>query len=45
MFSNDWTFENIDEAGNWFDGCAISENDRMKIGRSNARRLFKLGND
>jgi 2,3-dihydroxybenzoate decarboxylase len=45
MFSTDWPFENIDHAANWFDACAISENDRLKIGRTNARRLFKLGND
>jgi predicted TIM-barrel fold metal-dependent hydrolase len=45
MFSTDWPFENIDHAANWFDTCPISENDRLKIGRTNARRLFKLGND
>jgi predicted TIM-barrel fold metal-dependent hydrolase len=45
MFSTDWPFENIDHAARWFDACPISENDRMKIGRTNARRLFKLGND
>jgi predicted TIM-barrel fold metal-dependent hydrolase len=27
----------------WFDACPISENDRLKIGRGNAMRLFKLG--
>jgi predicted TIM-barrel fold metal-dependent hydrolase len=45
MFSTDWPFENIDHAADWFDACPISENDRQKIGRTNARRLFKLGND
>jgi gamma-resorcylate decarboxylase len=45
MFSTDWPFENIDHAANWFDNCAISENDRAKIGRGNARRLFKLANE
>jgi 2,3-dihydroxybenzoate decarboxylase len=45
MFSTDWPFENIDHAANWFDSCPISENDRLKIGRGNARRLFKLGNE
>ncbi len=45
MFSTDWPFENIDHAARWFDACPISENDRTKIGRTNARRLFKLGND
>ncbi len=43
MFSADWPFENIDHAARWFDSCPISENDRMKIGRTNAMRLFKLG--
>ncbi len=42
MFSTDWPFENIDHAAVWFDGCPISENDRLKIGRTNAIRLFKL---
>ena len=45
MFSTDWPFENIDHAANWFDTCPISENDRLKIGRTNALRLFKLGNE
>ena len=45
MFSTDWPFENIDHAAIWFDACPISENDRIKIGRTNARRLFKLGNE
>ena len=44
MFSTDWPFENIDHAAVWFDACPISENDRVKIGRENARRLFRLGN-
>ncbi len=43
MFSTDWPFENIDHAAIWFDKASISENDRAKIGRSNAMRLFKLG--
>ena len=42
LFSTDWPFENIDHAANWFDGAAISEADRQKIGRLNAARLFKL---
>ena len=44
MFSADWPFENIDHAARWFDACPISEPDRVKIGRDNARRLFKLSN-
>jgi gamma-resorcylate decarboxylase len=42
MFSVDWPFENVDHAANWFDSCPISENDRLKIGRTNAMRLFRL---
>jgi 2,3-dihydroxybenzoate decarboxylase len=42
MFSTDWPFENVDHAAVWFDGCAISEADRLKIGRTNAQRLFRL---
>ena len=42
MFSTDWPFENVDHAAIWFDACAISEADRLKIGRDNAVRLFKL---
>jgi predicted TIM-barrel fold metal-dependent hydrolase len=42
LFSTDWPFENIDHATNWFDHASISENDRVKIGRTNAAKLFKL---
>jgi predicted TIM-barrel fold metal-dependent hydrolase len=42
LFSTDWPFENIDHAADWFDAASISEADREKIGRLNARRLFKL---
>ncbi|CAN5482070.1 gamma-resorcylate decarboxylase [soil metagenome] len=43
LFSTDWPFENIDHAANWFDAATISEADRIKIGRTNAVSLFKLG--
>ncbi|HUF80781.1 MAG TPA: amidohydrolase family protein [Burkholderiales bacterium] len=42
LFSTDWPFENIDHAAVWFDACTISEEDRLKIGRTNALKLFKL---
>jgi gamma-resorcylate decarboxylase len=42
LFSTDWPFENIDHAADWFDSAAISEPDRLKIGRKNALELFKL---
>jgi 2,3-dihydroxybenzoate decarboxylase len=42
MYSVDYPFENHAEASQWFDHCEISESDRKKIGRENARRLFGL---
>lgn len=43
LFSTDWPFENVDHAATWFDAASISEADRIKIGRTNAVNLFKLG--
>jgi 2,3-dihydroxybenzoate decarboxylase len=42
LFSADWPFENIDHAALWFDAATISERDREKIGRLNAKALFKI---
>jgi gamma-resorcylate decarboxylase len=42
LFSVDWPFENVDHAADWFDSASISETDRLKIGRDNAARLFRL---
>lgn len=42
LFSVDWPFESIASAAQWFDSAAISEADRLKIGRTNAQALFKL---
>lgn len=42
LFSTDWPFENIDHASVWFDDASIAEADRVKIGRLNALKLFKL---
>jgi gamma-resorcylate decarboxylase len=42
LFSADYPFENIADAANWFDKCAISDADREKIGHRNAARLFGL---
>lgn len=42
LFSTDWPFENVDHAAIWFDSASISEPDRLKIGRTNAIRLFGL---
>jgi predicted TIM-barrel fold metal-dependent hydrolase len=45
LFSADWPFENVDHAAQWFDSATISPADRKKIGRDNALRLFKLGDN
>jgi 2,3-dihydroxybenzoate decarboxylase len=42
MFSVDYPFEDFGEAADWFDRAEIGEADRLKIGRSNAVKLFKL---
>ncbi|MFG1705336.1 amidohydrolase family protein [Nonomuraea sp. M3C6] len=42
LFSSDYPYESMREAADWFDHSAISENDRVKIGRTNALRLFRL---
>jgi 2,3-dihydroxybenzoate decarboxylase len=42
MFSVDWPFEQVEHGADWFDSTDISENDRLKIGRTNAVKLFKL---
>ena len=43
LFSTDYPFEDVGQAATWFDAAAISEADRLKIGRTNAVKLFKLG--
>ena len=42
LFSIDWPFENVSHAAEWFDRAPISEVDRLKIGRTNALKLFGL---
>jgi predicted TIM-barrel fold metal-dependent hydrolase len=42
LYSVDYPFEDMSEAANWFDQAAISEPDRVKIARSNAKKLFRL---
>ena len=42
MFSTDWPFENVDHAATWFDSAEISDADKQKVGRENARTLFRL---
>ena len=40
LYSSDYPYESMREASEWFDHAAINDNDRDKIGRQNARRLF-----
>src|SRR5256885_4336056 len=42
LWSADYPFEDISDAAGWFDAAPISEDDRRKIGRDNALKLFKL---
>ena len=42
MYSVDYPFEDMAEASNWFDHADISEPDRFKIARTNAKELFRL---
>lgn len=43
LFSIDYPFENFDDACTWFDGMKMDEGTKRKIGKDNARKLFKLG--
>jgi predicted TIM-barrel fold metal-dependent hydrolase len=45
LFSTDYPFEEVSDAADWFNNASISETDRIKIGRLNAIKLFKLGKD
>lgn len=42
LFAVDYPYERTNQAVEWFDHCAINEEDREKIARLNAVRLFKL---
>ena len=42
LFSVDYPYEGMDEQTQWFDSVPISENDRLKIGRTNAQRVLRL---
>ncbi len=42
LFAADYPFEQTADAAGWFDAAPISEPDRIKIGRTNAERLFGL---
>ena len=42
MFSTDYPFESMQEAAGWFDVSLLSYNDRLKVGRGNAERVFGI---
>ena len=42
LFSVDYPFETTEEGAVWFDNADLSDADRLKIGRDNAIKLFKL---
>jgi gamma-resorcylate decarboxylase len=42
LFAVDYPFEDHMQACTWFDAADISETDRVKIGRTNAQKLFAL---
>lgn len=42
LFSVDTPWEKAEDFAPWFDTLPISDNDRLKIGRTNAERLFGL---
>jgi gamma-resorcylate decarboxylase len=41
MFSTDYPYESMGAAADWFNTADISDDDRIRIGRTNARRLFR----
>jgi predicted TIM-barrel fold metal-dependent hydrolase len=45
LFACDHPFEDMADGARWFDEVAISEADRLKIGRTNAQRLLSLALD
>jgi 2,3-dihydroxybenzoate decarboxylase len=42
LFAADYPFEEMADGAAWFDTVPIAETDRLKIGRTNAGRLFAL---
>ena len=45
MFSVDYPYEAMEPAAAWFDNTALPDADRLRIGRTNAIKLFKLDLD
>jgi len=42
MFSVDYPYEDMTEGAEWFDQMEMTEETRLKVGRTNAIELFKL---
>ena len=42
MFSVDYPYETMQEAAGWFDASLLCHNDRLKVGRTNAARVFGI---
>jgi 2,3-dihydroxybenzoate decarboxylase len=42
LWSADYPFEDISDAADWIDAAPLSNEDRQKIVRTNAQKLFKL---
>jgi len=43
MFSVDYPYESMSEGAGWFDACGLDSAAGLKVGRTNAGRLLKLG--
>ena len=42
LYSVDYPYEDVVQAGEWLDKAAISDSDRTKIARANAQKLFRI---
>ena len=42
MFSTDYPYDTMKQAADWFDNIPFSDNDKAKMGRTNAEKLFRL---
>ena len=42
LYSIDYPYEDIEEASEWWDRVPVSPADKLKMGRQNAIKLFKL---
>jgi predicted TIM-barrel fold metal-dependent hydrolase len=42
LFSVDYPYESLAEGARWFDSASVEDNDRERIGRTNAERLLRL---